>query len=483
MNVYGQLVAAQLENLSSAPAGVPAGRAYFDTTLHMPRYYDDNGTTWRTLADLTSTQTLTGKTLTGNIAVTLVSGAATITLPTTTGTLATLGNAETLALKTLTGVVSITLAATGAVDWAAGNVSIGASIGANTMTLGGASSTVRVPGNFSFGTATVDGDDFVLNQDAAGSGADWKLTLHRPTSGMSAAATITLPTATATLATLGLTETLAGKTLTTPALTGAWTATGTLTATSSSDIGAHFVSTGTTSQAFIELNAGSGTTSSRVAYISYVANETSSQTWNVGLNTTKDFTVNNGTAGTTVATFAAVGTCSFGHITATGTHRFTHTSTANATLTITNADTTASSNGIEGIQLIKGSTTQTTSQKFIQFYTNAGSTTNGSITSIAGAGAQFTNPSDRRLKTNIQPLSGTLALLCSLAPVSFNWLASGQAQSGFIAQDMQTIFPEDVTEESNGFLSLSGWSKQDALIVAALQELNAKFEAYKAAHP
>ena len=58
-----------------------------------------------------ATATLTNKTLTGNIAVNLVSGAATVTLPTTTGTLATLANAETLSNKTLASP-----AITGAID-------------------------------------------------------------------------------------------------------------------------------------------------------------------------------------------------------------------------------------------------------------------------------------------------------------------------------------------------------------------------------
>lgn len=49
-----------------------------------------------------ATETLTSKTLSGNIATNLISGAATVTLPTTTGTLATLGNSETFTNKTLT---------------------------------------------------------------------------------------------------------------------------------------------------------------------------------------------------------------------------------------------------------------------------------------------------------------------------------------------------------------------------------------------
>ena len=58
-----------------------------------------------TLATLAGSETLTNKTLTGNIAVNLVSGAATVTLPTTTGTLATLAGSETLTNKTLTAPV------------------------------------------------------------------------------------------------------------------------------------------------------------------------------------------------------------------------------------------------------------------------------------------------------------------------------------------------------------------------------------------
>jgi hypothetical protein len=63
--------------------------------------YEHNGTTWKLIVDSSTAQTLTNKTLTGNIATNLVSGAATVTLPTTTSTLATLALAETLTNKTL----------------------------------------------------------------------------------------------------------------------------------------------------------------------------------------------------------------------------------------------------------------------------------------------------------------------------------------------------------------------------------------------
>lgn len=47
----------------------------------------------------------------------------------------------------------------------------------------------------------VSGDDLVLNSDAAGSGADRTLTLRRPSTGMSAAAVVTMPASTSTVET------------------------------------------------------------------------------------------------------------------------------------------------------------------------------------------------------------------------------------------------------------------------------------------
>lgn len=40
---------------------------------------------------------------------------------------------------------------------------------------------------------SASGDSLELNEDAAGSGADWKMTINRPTSGMSAAVNFTMP--------------------------------------------------------------------------------------------------------------------------------------------------------------------------------------------------------------------------------------------------------------------------------------------------
>jgi hypothetical protein len=49
--------------------------------------------------------------------------------------------------------------------------------------------------------------------------------------------------------------------------------------------------------------------------------------------------------------------------------------------------------------------------------------------------------SDRTKKTNIKPFSTCLDDILELKPCSFNWLATGEADIGFIAQDVHRIWP------------------------------------------
>ena len=89
--------------------------------------------------------------------------------------------------------------------------------------------------------------------------------------------------------------------------------------------------------------------------------------------------------------------------------------------------------------------------------------------------------SDQRLKTNVQTIDATssLASIRALNPVDFNWVnpdQGSQLQYGFIAQQIQSIFPNLVSTTSptsltpDGTLSLN-YVDLIAPIVAALQEL------------
>ena len=86
-----------------------------------------------------------------------------------------------------------------------------------------------------------------------------------------------------------------------------------------------------------------------------------------------------------------------------------------------------------------------------------------SSTSLLGTGTVYTNagiftstnPSDRKLKSNIAGVSTALALevISNLNPVSFNWKDSDKYGSGtkygFIAQDVEAVVPEIVRQEGD----------------------------------
>jgi len=92
-----------------------------------------------------------------------------------------------------------------------------------------------------------------------------------------------------------------------------------------------------------------------------------------------------------------------------------------------------------------------------------GNNVDGNHWSISGsngyisAGA-FIYSSDRRLKTNITDLKGLQSLqqLEKLQGVSFNWKLNGQPDIGFVAQDVQKVYPSLVSDTGiNGTLGIN----------------------------
>jgi hypothetical protein len=120
---------------------------------------------------------------------------------------------------------------------------------------------------------------------------------------------------------------------------------------------------------------------------------------------------------------------------------------------------------------------------------NSLGSTNGTVYVNNGV-LTTTNPSDARLKTNVTDLSFGLKEIISLRPVSFTWDTPTADQSkksyGFIAQEVQDVIPELVSEyehKNDPYAEDSvvrfGLDKEGiyAGLVAAVQELNAKVEA------
>jgi hypothetical protein len=114
------------------------------------------------------------------------------------------------------------------------------------------------------------------------------------------------------------------------------------------------------------------------------------------------------------------------------------------------------------------------------------------VNGSAGGTQSWNQASDGRLKTNIVPVTGGLALVERLNPVRYDWrkpadrevgkglnLPIGERQIGFIAQEVEKVVPEAVTKPEGGSDAAYGL-KQDSLIpvlVAAINEQQAEIKA------
>jgi hypothetical protein len=117
----------------------------------------------------------------------------------------------------------------------------------------------------------------------------------------------------------------------------------------------------------------------------------------------------------------------------------------------------------------------------------------------APTGTNIYNPSDVRLKQNVTTITDGLDKVMGLNPIKFNWVEGfspdeqGKDMLGFIAQEVQNIVPEAVENFGGNSVTVGETIIENPLrvnekfiipvLVKALQELNTKFEEYKATHP
>jgi hypothetical protein len=117
---------------------------------------------------------------------------------------------------------------------------------------------------------------------------------------------------------------------------------------------------------------------------------------------------------------------------------------------------------------------------------------NGNVGSISTSGSStaYNTSSDYRLKNTIAPMTGALAKVAQLKPVTYKWNADGSNGEGFIAHELAEVCPSAVTGEKDA-VDADGKIKPQgidvsflvATLTAAIQELKAEFDAYKASHP
>jgi hypothetical protein len=111
------------------------------------------------------------------------------------------------------------------------------------------------------------------------------------------------------------------------------------------------------------------------------------------------------------------------------------------------------------------------------FYKDSTEVGNISVTASATA---YNTSSDYRLKENVQPMTGALATVTALKPVTFNWKSDGSDGQGFIAHELQAVVPDCVTGEKDAVNEDGSIKSQGidtsflvATLTAAIQEQQA----------
>jgi hypothetical protein len=129
----------------------------------------------------------------------------------------------------------------------------------------------------------------------------------------------------------------------------------------------------------------------------------------------------------------------------------------------------------------------TTGNNAVAFYKGDTQTLVGTI-SITTSATSYNTSSDYRLKTNVIPLKDGIERLMKLKPSKFTWIVSGEDAEGFIAHEVQEVFPDAVTGEKDAVYQSTGNIKPQAvdygritpLLVKAIQEQQAQIELLKA---
>jgi len=119
-------------------------------------------------------------------------------------------------------------------------------------------------------------------------------------------------------------------------------------------------------------------------------------------------------------------------------------------------------------------------------------TTIGSITQSGTTAVAYNTSSDYRLKENIAPMTGALAKVTQLKPVTYKWKVDGSDGQGFIAHELAEVVPDCVSGEKDAVETYTDEDGNEqtrikaqgidtsflvATLTSAIQELNAKVDA------
>jgi hypothetical protein len=103
---------------------------------------------------------------------------------------------------------------------------------------------------------------------------------------------------------------------------------------------------------------------------------------------------------------------------------------------------------------------------------------------LSGGATSWTGNSDERLKDINGIIENAVDKINTLRAVNFSWKSDENKKEvlGLIAQDVKEVFPQTVDEDKEGIMGVR-YTELVPVLVKAIQELNTKFEDYKATHP
>jgi hypothetical protein len=96
--------------------------------------------------------------------------------------------------------------------------------------------------------------------------------------------------------------------------------------------------------------------------------------------------------------------------------------------------------------VVNRSESNTNSHELVAFYRNGAK---GGVISGTPTATTYATSSDYRLKHDIAPMTGALAKVAALKPVTYKWNADDSQSQGFIAHELQEVVPECVTGEKD----------------------------------
>jgi hypothetical protein len=98
-------------------------------------------------------------------------------------------------------------------------------------------------------------------------------------------------------------------------------------------------------------------------------------------------------------------------------------------------------------------------------------------------GALTYETSSARYKDNIRDSIYGLDAVMAMRSAQFEYKDTGRSDVGLIAEELQPIIPELVGVNKNGEADSVSYDRMVSVLVKAVQELKAEFDAYKATHP